>query len=81
MKRIIGLMLVVTLTGALAVGSQARTTASSSRSGALHVHEGVHAVLRRAGRVLHDPDLESASDRCRLQGLLLRGAWRRPARQ
>ena len=37
MKRIIGLMLVVTLAGALAVGSQARTTASSSRSGALHV--------------------------------------------
>ncbi len=37
MKRIIGLILVAALAGALAVASQARTTASSSRSGALHV--------------------------------------------
>ena len=37
MKRIFGLILVVALAGALAVASQARTTAASSRSGALHV--------------------------------------------
>jgi hypothetical protein len=37
MKRIVGLILVVTLAGALAVASQARPTATSSRSGALHV--------------------------------------------
>jgi hypothetical protein len=37
MRRIFGLILVVTLAGALAVASQARTTASPSRSGALHV--------------------------------------------
>ena len=37
MKRIVGLMLALTLAGALAVASQARTTASSSRPGALHV--------------------------------------------
>jgi hypothetical protein len=37
MKRIVGLVLAVTLAGALAVASQARTGASSSRTRALHV--------------------------------------------
>jgi hypothetical protein len=37
MKRIIGLILAVTLAGALAVASQARTSASSSPTRALHV--------------------------------------------
>jgi hypothetical protein len=37
MKRIVGLILAVALAGALAVASQARTTASSSPSRALHV--------------------------------------------
>jgi hypothetical protein len=37
MKRIVGLMLAVVLAGAFAIASQARTTASSSRTYALHV--------------------------------------------
>jgi hypothetical protein len=37
MKRIIGLLLVAALAGALAVASQARTSASSGRTRALHV--------------------------------------------
>jgi hypothetical protein len=37
MKRIVGLILAVTLAGAFAIASQARTDASSSRTRALHV--------------------------------------------
>jgi hypothetical protein len=39
MKRIIGLIVVAALAGALAVGGQARTGASSSRTRALHVQK------------------------------------------
>jgi hypothetical protein len=49
MKRILGLILAVTLAGAFAIASQARTDASSSRTRALHVTKECSQYFGHAG--------------------------------
>jgi len=50
MKRMIGLILVAVLAGALAVASQARTNASSSRARGLHVTKDCSAYQGQPGQ-------------------------------
>jgi len=50
MKRIIGLILVAALAGALAVASQARTSASSSRTRGLHITKECSAYQGEPGQ-------------------------------
>ena len=81
MKRILGLILVVAMAGAFAVASQARTGASASRARALHVTKECGQYSGEPGGYCTILTSNLPAIAARLQGLLLRGACRRPARQ
>jgi hypothetical protein len=70
MKRNLGLILAVAVAGAFALASQARTAASSPRSGALHVTKECSAYTGLAGSFCTITSSNLKGDPGRLEGRL-----------